>query len=107
MSLDALKRLQLALEDLIAALDVYDGEAVEARVEQLRAAIAEVKSAGRWHDCPQAKESAQRIRRLGEAARVRVNFLTDRTAQRLQLLAAARGEAVSTPYVRRRVRQTA
>ena len=106
MSLDALRRLQQAHEDLIEALDGQQVDVIETRVEQLRAAIAEVRSAGGWHEMPQAQESAQHIRRLGEAARIRVNFLTDRTAQRLQLLASARGDAVGGTY-RRRTRQTA
>ncbi|HEX4739507.1 MAG TPA: hypothetical protein VH331_18315 [Allosphingosinicella sp.] len=107
MSLDALRRLQQAHEELIEALDGQQVEKIEARVEQLRAAIAEVRSAAGWRDLPDAQESAQQIRRLGEAARIRVNFLTDRTAQRLQMLASARGDALGVPYTRRRVRQTA
>ena len=107
MSLDALRRLQQAHEDLIQALDSQHVDTIETRVEQLRAAIADVRGAGGWRDLPEAKESAERIRRLGEAARVRVNFLTDRTAQRLQMLASARGDAVGVPYTRRRVRQPA
>jgi hypothetical protein len=107
VSLDALRRLQQAHEELIEALDGQQVEKIEARVEQLRAAIAEVRSAAGWRDLPDAQESAQQIRRLGEAARIRVNFLTDRTAQRLQMLASARGDALGVPYTRRRVRQTA
>ena len=106
MSLESLRRLQEAHENLISALDEQDVDTIETRLEQLRSAIALVKSAGGWRDCEQARERAQRIRNLGEAARVRVNFLTDRTAQRLQMLAAARGEAFGAPY-RRRTRQPA
>jgi hypothetical protein len=106
VSLESLRRLQEAHENLISALDDHDVETIEARVEQLRSAIAAVKSAGAWRECDQARERAQRIRSLGEAARVRVNFLTDRTAQRLQMLASARGEAIGATY-RRRTRQPA
>jgi len=106
VSLDALRRLQEAHEHLISALDGGDVETIETRVEQLRSAIAAVRSSGGWRDMPQVRERAQRIRSLGEAARVRVNFLTDRTAQRLQMLASARGEAIGGTY-RRRTRQTA
>ena len=106
MSLESLRRLQEAHENLISALDEQDVDTIETRLEQLRSAIASVKSAGGWRDCERARERAQRIRSLGEAARVRVNFLTDRTAQRLQMLAAARGEAFGAPY-RRRARQPA
>ena len=106
MSLDTLRRLQEAHEHLISALDGGDVETIENRVEQLRSAIAAVRSSGGWRDSSQVRERAQRIRSLGEAARVRVNFLTDRTAQRLQLLASARGETMGTTY-KRRTRQTA
>ena len=106
MSLDALLRLQEAHEHLISALDANDVESIEARLEQLRSAIAVVKSTGGWRECAQAKERAQYIRALGEAARVRVNFLTDRTAQRLQMLASVRGDATGTTY-RRSARQMA
>jgi len=101
VSLDSLRRLQEAHENLISALDAQDVDMIETRVEQLRSAIADVRSAGGWRDSSQARERAQRIRSLGEAARVRVNFLTDRTAQRLQMLAAARGEATGGTYRRR------
>ena len=106
MSLESLRRLEEAHANLISALDADEVESIERRIDQLRAAIAAVKSAGGWHECADAKEQAQRIRSLGEAARIRVNFLTDRTAQRLQMLAAARGDALGGTY-RRRTRQPA
>lgn len=95
MSLDVLGHLQTAHEELICALDANDIEAIEERLKQLQAAIANVRSAGGWRDCAELKERAQRIAKLGEAARIRVNFLTDMTMQRLQMLAAVRGEALA------------
>jgi hypothetical protein len=100
MSLLALGRLQAAHEDLIGALDANDVDAIEQRLEQLRGAIAAVRAAGGWRDIPQLKERAKLIAQLGEAARIRVNFLTDRTAQRLQMLAAARGQVLGGAYSR-------
>jgi hypothetical protein len=91
MSLDRLGRLQAAHEDLIAALDGQDVDAIEAGVEALRLAIADLRGQGGWRETPGLKDRARHIARLGEAARVRVNFLTDLTRQRLELLAAARG----------------
>jgi hypothetical protein len=91
MSLDSLGRLQAAHENLISALDGQDVEAIEAGVETLRLAIADVRGAGGWRETPGLKDRARHIAQLGEAARVRVNFLTDLTRQRLELLAAARG----------------
>lgn len=100
MSLQALSRLQTAHEDLIAALDGNDVETIEHRLEQLRDAIVDVRAAGGWRDIPQLKERAKLIAQLGEAARVRVNFLTDLTAQRLHMLATARGQVLGGAYSR-------
>lgn len=100
MTLDSLGRLQAAHEDLIRALDGQDVEGIEARVEVLRAAIADVRGQGGWRETPALKERARHIAQLGEAARVRVNFLTDLTRQRLELLAATRGQGHGAVYER-------
>jgi hypothetical protein len=92
MSLTALERLEGAHEKLIEALDANDAEAIERRVEALRNAISEVRSMGGWRETPELKTRARRIAQLGEAARIRVNILTDMTRQRLDLLASARGD---------------
>lgn len=98
MSLDTLGRLEAAHEGLICALDANDVETIEQRVEELRAAISAVRAQGGWRETPNMKERAGRISQLGEAARVRVNFLTDLTRQRLQMLAAARGDGIGGVY---------
>jgi adenylosuccinate synthase len=98
MGINALDRLEEAHEGLIVALDANDVEAIEQRVEQLRAAIAAVRAMGGWRETPELKHRAKRISQLGEAARIRVNFLTDMTRQRLQLLGAARGDASAGLY---------
>lgn len=100
MSLQALGHLQAAHEGLIIALDANDVEAIEQRLDQLRDAIAVVRSTGGWRDCPQLKERAKLIAQLAEAARIRVNFLTDMTAQRLQMLASSRGQVTGGAYQR-------
>lgn len=91
MSPDMLGRLQAAHENLIQALDAQDVDAIEQRVEALRLAITDVRAAGGWRETPGFKDRARHIAQLGEAARVRVNFLTDLTRQRLEMLAAVRG----------------
>jgi hypothetical protein len=98
MSLTALARLEEAHEDLIGALDANDVEDIERRVEELRSAITAVRAMGGWRQTPELKERAKRISQLGEAARVRVNFLTDITRQRLEMLSAARGDFRSSLY---------
>ena len=53
---------------------------------------------GDWRESPDLKARARRISQLGEAARVRVNFLTDLTRQRLDMLSSVRGEAIAGAY---------
>lgn len=101
MEQDTLASLETAHEGLIEALDANDIDAIEQRVDELRAAIAHVRSQGAWRECPRLKERAQRIVKLGEAARLRVNFLTDMNRRRIQTLTAARGEPAAAVYARR------
>lgn len=98
MSVNALARLEAAHEGLIGALDGADVEAIEGKVEELRSAISEVRAMGGWRESPDLKARAKRIAALGEAARIRVNFLTDLTRQRLEMLSTARGEALGGGY---------
>ncbi len=98
MSANALARLEEAHEGLIGALDGNDVESIESRLEELRTAISAVRSMGGWRESPDLKARAKRIAALGEAARIRVNFLTDLTRQRLELLSASRGELVGGAY---------
>ncbi len=98
MSVGALDRLEEAHKDLIGALDANDVDSIERRVEELRTAISAVRAMGGWRETPELRARAKRIAQLGEAARIRVNFLTDMTRQRLQMLAAARGDAASGLY---------
>ena len=98
MRLNALQRLEEAHEELFGALDANDVDSIELKVEELRSAISAVRAMGGWRDSPELKNRAKRISQLGEAARIRVNFLTDMTRQRLQMLSAARGEVCSSVY---------
>lgn len=100
MSLDALGGLEAAHEKLISALDSSDIEAIEERLEEMRRAVGAVRALGGWRESPQLQERARRIVQLSEAARIRVNFLTDMTRQHLQMLAAARGQVINCAYAR-------
>jgi hypothetical protein len=98
MGSSLLAPLETAHEKLIEALDANDVDAIERQVEKLRLAIAQVRAHGAWHEGNDLKDCARRIVQLGEAARQRVNFLTDINRQRLHLLSAARGEPHLTVY---------
>jgi hypothetical protein len=100
MSLAALDHLEACHQALIRALDGPDIEAVETSVEDLRHAVNEVRSRGSWRDTADVKQRAVKITALAEAARVRVNFLTDLTQHRIESLAAARGRLTVVPYGR-------
>lgn len=100
MSLDALGGLEAAHERLILALDSSDLESIEQRLDEMRLAIGAVRAQGGWRESPQLQERSKRIVQLSEAARIRVNLLTDMTRQRLQMLAAARGEVTGCAYAR-------
>lgn len=87
----SLTRLEALSRALIAALDGQDVVAIEAAVADFRGAVEEVRAAGGWRDNPEIIDQVASIFALTDAARVRVNFLTDMNRQRLDALNAARG----------------
>ena len=106
MSLKALERLESSQSILIAALDADDIAAIERGVDALRDAAGAVRAVARWDDHPELRQVAFRVLALTDAARVRVNFLTDDIARRIENLAAARGAVPDLVY-RRPGRRTA
>ena len=95
-----LSRLEACHVALIAALDIYDVIAIEVAVYSLGKALVAVSGAGAWRDRPEILNLVQRICELSEAARIRVNFLTDLNLRRIEALAAARGQTAPAPYGR-------
>ena len=100
MSVASLDRLELCQEALIRALDANEIEAVESAVGDLYEAVNEVRAAGAWRRDESLKARAKRVLALIEAARIRVNFLTDRNRERLEQLAALRGRVHAGVYSR-------
>lgn len=100
MSLASLDRLEICQETLIRALDANDVEAVEGAVANLHEAVNEVKAAGGWREEASVKARARRVLALIEAARIRVNFLTDRNRERIEQLAALQGRVRGGVYGR-------
>lgn len=86
-----LQRLEACHHALIDALDAQDIDALESSLDDFRAALDEARAQGAWREQAGVIESAARIHALSEAARIRVNFLTDLNQQRIDALAAARG----------------
>jgi hypothetical protein len=81
---------------LISALDAGDVSAVEVATARVARALEAVRA-----ETPSANEDRPRFDyalRQAEAARGRVNFLTDRVSQRLERLTHQRGERVTHTY---------
>jgi hypothetical protein len=96
----SLQRLEACHHALIDALDSQDVDALESSIDAFRAALDDVRAQGAWRDEAGVLDSVARIYALSEAARIRVNFLTDLNQQRLDALAAARGRDVGGVYHR-------
>lgn len=101
MSLAALERLEDCQRHLIAALDGHDVERLETSVLDLHDAVGHARAAGAWQNTPDILARARRIVALADAARVRVNFLTDITQRRIDGLVVARGGVPASTYSRR------
>ena len=96
----SLQRLEACHHMLIDALDSQDIDALETSIEEFREAIEEVRAQGAWREDTSVLDSVARIYALTEAARIRVNFLTDLNQQRLEALSAARGHDGAAVYGR-------
>ena len=104
MSEAALNRLTAASEGLIAALDKGNAAAVEEATQRFANAIDEVRSIGGWHGSPEIIAKLQHAMKLAEAARARVNYLTDINRRRFELLCKAAGIDSPEPAYTRRAR---
>ena len=100
MILAALDRLEAAYGALIAALDSGEADMIESANAFVAEAVADIRAIPGSRDEPLVLERAQELARLAEAARIRVGFLTDLNRQRIDLLAAARGNSPVSCYGR-------
>ena len=96
----SLERLEACHHSLIDALDSQDIDALESSIDEFRDALENVRAQGAWREQPNVLDSVARIYALTEAARIRVNFLTDLNQQRLEALAAACGRDGTAVYGR-------
>lgn len=91
MSDAVLTRLTEAAEGLIHALDAGSAEAVEQATKRFSTALSEVQSIGGWRGSPEIIEKLQYAMKLADAARARVNYLTDINRRRFEALCNAAG----------------
>lgn len=87
----ALDRLVAAETNLIEALDGHDVAALETATATLAGAVNDVKSLASSSIALGLLEQVRHALALAEAARARVNYLTDRNRRRLELLTTAVG----------------
>jgi predicted translin family RNA/ssDNA-binding protein len=94
-------RIELVIDAqtaLIEALDNGRVEAIEAATRQLSQALARVREAGAWHADDKTAARVDHALRQTAAAATRVNYLADRTRQRLGRVAMARGSGEAPTY---------
>lgn len=102
MSEAVLTRLTQASEGLIHALDKGSAEAVEQATERFSKALKDVQAIGGWRGSPEVIEKLQYAMKLADAARMRVNYLTDINRRRFESLCKAAGiERPAEAYDRR------
>jgi hypothetical protein len=104
MSEAALNRLTEASEGLIAALDKGGAEAVEEATRNFSEALAAVQAIGGWRGSPDIIEKLQYAMKLADAARARVNYLTDINRRRFEALCKAAGIERPSPAYDRKAR---
>ena len=88
VGLAALDDLFSAFEELRAALDGTDVAVIDAAASRVSNSAAAVRTIGAWRADDAVRQRVSTLLPLIEAARVRINVLTDHAGQRLALLAA-------------------
>ena len=100
MTAQALDRLGNGFSELIDLLDGDDVERMETVIAEVRQALEEVREEGAWRDTQEVTGRIREIMPLVEAARVRVNFLTDLNRQTVDLMAQHGGRMSLSTYKR-------
>ncbi|WP_340313839.1 hypothetical protein [Rhizorhabdus argentea] len=97
MSEAAVERLILSSEALITALDSHDVDALEAVMPLFGETVEALKAlCGGPRPAALSPRLAEALK-LADAARARVRYLSDRTQQRIDMLAVATGRFDCTP----------
>jgi hypothetical protein len=83
---------------LIATLDTNDVEGIVEASEQLARHLRILQGGGAWHATDVAREKIDYALRQTTAARMRVNYLTDWTRQKIEMLRRLRGGEPRSRY---------
>ena len=100
MTAQALDRLGNGFSELIELLDGDDVERLETVIAEVRIALEDVRAEGAWRDAQEVTGRIRNIMPLVEAARIRVNFLTDQNRQSVDMLARHSGRITPGTYKR-------
>lgn len=105
MGIAALQQLIAREQALIAALDGQDVAAIEAAGAALCDAAVAVQAAGGWREISEIKAHLLTALAHADAARIRINYLSDAANRRLETLASLGVRLPTrTTYARKGVR---
>lgn len=91
-------RLISAQGALIDALDARDAGQIEDATRALEQMLGEMRARDSWQDTRETRESVGHALKQTTAARIRVNYLSDWTRQRIDSLSELRGNIPPQTY---------
>jgi hypothetical protein len=92
------EQLITAQTALIAALDTRDAGAIETTTRALADAAAALRAHDSWRDGATLRERLGHALKQTDAARIRINYLSDWTRQRIDSISELRGGALTQTY---------
>ncbi len=98
MSRSSVKLLIDAQNALITALDSGDVAAIETATRHMAHAVEGVRTQDAWHD-PDSIDDLNHAMKQTQAARIRVNYLSDWTRQKIDRFSEIRGGVRATKYM--------
>lgn len=96
----ALDRLIARQQALIEALDSRDADAINCATASLAEAVEQCRQMDSWHPQPEQQRQLDHALRQSDAARIRVNVLTDWTRQRIDQLHELRSGTQASTYTK-------
>tara|TARA_R110000772_G_scaffold205441_3_gene315757 strand:+ start:1185 stop:1493 length:309 start_codon:yes stop_codon:yes gene_type:complete len=102
MTADLVRRLEQGFENLVEALDGQDPDLIIKAASDIQPLIAEMKKTGVWYENSDLQNRFLILSKRIEAARFRVNKLTNLNQQRAINLSHALGSGVFPTYGKRR-----
>ncbi len=96
--MELLDHLEAGFRELVNALDGQDPERIIIAAEAIRPLVSEIEKTGVWHDNHALKAQLIALSNLIDAARFRVNKLTNLNKQRANNLSYALGMGISHIY---------